>query len=590
VSPTRKASVAVLGLWAVLLSASHWARWREESALRSPGVPVAEVPAIDGDEVLSGQVTVAYGRWGEDGGNGLPLVLLHGSPSRGGDFRNLAPYLARDRLVIAPHLPGFGASTRKVPDYSLRAHANYVIELLDELGIERCHVLGFSMGGGVVLEMTDLAEGRVASVVLLSALGVQEMELLGSYSLNHMIHGLQLLGLWSALELVPHFGRWDGGMVSIEYARNFYDTDQRPLRRRLLDLEAPALIVHGRDDFLVPPEAAVEHHRLMPHSELQMLDDNHFLPFRPRPDLPDRLSTFLERVESGEARTRARAEPGRVARAALPFNPADTPRWTGPAILVVFLLLGLATFVSEDLTCIGAGLLVAQGRMTLLTAILACFVGIFVGDLLLYAAGRYLGRPVLSLPPFRWWVKEKAFEESTEWFRRRGAIVIGLGRFVPGTRLPTYLAAGILKMGFVRCSFHFFLAAAVWTPLLVGLALVTGSTALARVEGLQRQSLVLLFFLVVLLWMLRGFVVPLFSWKGRRRLLGFWRRWSRWECWPEWLLYPPLLVYLVFLGLRYRGLTVFTAANPAMPAGGVLGESKAEIFAGLAGAGEAVPL
>jgi len=246
--------------------------------------------------------------------------------------------------------------------------------------------------------------------------------------------------------------------------------------------------------------------------------------------------------------------------------------------------------VSEDLTCIGAGLLVAQGRMTLLTAILACFVGIFVGDLLLYAAGRYLGRPVLSLPPFRWWVKEKAFEESTEWFRRRGAIVIGLGRFVPGTRLPTYLAAGILKMGFVRCSFHFFLAAAVWTPLLVGLALVTGSTALARVEGLQRQSLVLLFFLVVLLWMLRGFVVPLFSWKGRRRLLGFWRRWSRWECWPEWLLYPPLLVYLVFLGLRYRGLTVFTAANPAMPAGGVLGESKAEIFAGLAGAGEAVPL
>jgi hypothetical protein len=193
---------------------------------------------------------------------------------------------------------------------------------------------------------------------------------------------------------------------------------------------------------------------------------------------------------------------------------------------------------------------------------------------------------VLSLPPFRWWVKEKAFEESTEWFRRRGAIVIGLGRFVPGTRLPTYLAAGILKVGFVRCSFHFFLAAAVWTPLLVGLALVTGSTALARVEGLQRQSLVLLFFLVVLLWMLRGFVVPLFLWKGRRRLLGFWRRW---EYWPAWLLYPPLLVYLVFLGLRYRGLTVFTAANPAMPAGGVLGESKADILKGLAGAGEAVP-
>ena len=83
--------------------------------------------------------------------------------------------------------------------------------------------------------------------------------------------------------------------------------------------------------------------------------------------------------------------------------------------------------------------------------------------------------------------------------------------------------------------------------------------------------------LVATLWILRGVVLPLFSWRGRRRLLGFCRRWVRWEYWPAWLLYPPLMVYLVWLGVRHRGLTVFTAANPAMPAGGVIGESKIEV-------------
>ena len=75
------------------------------------------------------------------------------------------------------------------------AHARYVLKWLDRMGIERVHVLGFSMGGGVALELERQAPQRVASVVMLSSIGVQEMELLGQYSLNHVLHGLQLGGL-----------------------------------------------------------------------------------------------------------------------------------------------------------------------------------------------------------------------------------------------------------------------------------------------------------------------------------------------------------------------------------------------------------
>ena len=102
----------------------------------------------------------------------------------------MAPPLAqRGWTLYSPDLPGFGASSRRVPDYSITAHARYVVEWLDQLGIERAHVLGFSMGGGVALELYRLAPERVASVVLLSSIGVQEMELLGYYSLNHALHG-----------------------------------------------------------------------------------------------------------------------------------------------------------------------------------------------------------------------------------------------------------------------------------------------------------------------------------------------------------------------------------------------------------------
>ena len=68
------------------------------------------------------------------------------------------------------------------------------------------------------------------------------------------------------------------------------------------------------------------------------------------------------------------------------------------------------------------------------------------------------------------------------------------------------------------------------------------------------------------------------SYRSRRRLVGRWRRWFRWEFWPLYVFYPPVVAYIAYLGIRFRSWTLFTAANPAIPAGGFVGESKHQIL------------
>ncbi|HWF46098.1 MAG TPA: hypothetical protein VG168_03760 [Bryobacteraceae bacterium] len=62
----------------------------------------------------------------------------------------------------------------------------------------------------------------------------------------------------------------------------------------------------------------------------------------------------------------------------------------------------------------------------------------------------------------------------------------------------------------------------------------------------------------------------------------------RWEFWPRWALNPPVVVWVLLLGLRHRCLSLFSAVNPSIPSGGFLGESKMDILRGLAPAGERI--
>ncbi|MFO1446704.1 MAG: VTT domain-containing protein [Opitutaceae bacterium] len=252
----------------------------------------------------------------------------------------------------------------------------------------------------------------------------------------------------------------------------------------------------------------------------------------------------------------------------------------GPALLVA---LALATLASEDLTCIAAGLLVAVGKLDFLPAVLACFVGILAGDLMLVAVGRWGGRPVLTRWPVRRWVTPAGLTRAEHWFRQRGGRLILASRFMPGTRLATYFAAGILRAPWRRVVGWFILSCALWTPLLVGLAAGLGERTLGWV-GTWQKTVPLLLASGLTAWIAVRGLVHLSTWRGRRLALSRWRRLTRWEFWPSWALYPPVVVYLGWLGWRHRSLRVVTAVNPGMGGGGgLIGESKSAILRGLEG-------
>src|SRR2546427_754986 len=79
------------------------------------------------------------------------------------------------------------------------------------------------------------------------------------------------------------------------------------------------------------------------------------------------------------------------------------------------------------------------------TSVLACILGIYAGDLFLYFAGRFAGRPMVRWRLLRNILSESKLDQASQWLSDRGARVIFLSRFTPGLRLPTYVAAGILK-------------------------------------------------------------------------------------------------------------------------------------------------
>ncbi|MEZ6013603.1 MAG: alpha/beta fold hydrolase [Planctomycetota bacterium] len=596
----RRIANVLAAVYGALLVASWITMEARDAPPAGPGLSTARWLATP-THGAPHEVTVAYS---DRGPKDAPVVvLLHGSPGAHTDFDRVTLALEDRFRCIAVDLPGFGASSRWVPDYSIEAHAAYTLELMDQLGVERAHLVGYSMGSGVALEVYARAPKRVRSATLFAGLGVEELELFGDHTLNHGLHQLQLLGLRLLRFAVPHFGALDDFPLNVTYARNFADTDQRRLRGILAAFEPPLLILHGEEDFLVPVAAAREHARIVPQSELVVitradvpelpadasLGPGHFMPYRFPALSGARIGRFLDAVERGTAARRRDATEARERAAAAPFDPATVPPFQGPALMAILVLLALGTLISEDLACIAAGLLVADARLGFAPAAAACFVGILAGDMLLFLAGRLFGRAALGRRPLRWFVSEDAVARASRWFTERGVAMIFISRLTPGLRLPTYVAAGVLRTSILKFGLFFALAGLVWVPALVGVAAVLGREAAEALGGLGWSNLPWLVAFVLLLRELFSTVPLLMTHRGRRLLRGRWIRRTQWEYWPTWLTYLPILAYIAWLGVRHGGLSKVTAANPAIPGGGIVGESKSEILRGLGDAPEVPP-
>jgi membrane protein DedA with SNARE-associated domain/pimeloyl-ACP methyl ester carboxylesterase len=506
------------------------------------------------------------------------LVMLPGGPEGSEVFEALSADVAEHYRVVIPHLPGLGQSVDDLPDYSFKSMAVYTSQFLDKLDLADVHVLGYGLGGASAIYLANDYPEKVQTLSLVSSIGVQELELLGSYRLNHAVHGVQLGAVWLLQNAVPHFGILRALDLDVSYAKSHYESDQRPLRGHLKAYKKPMLILHGKDDPLVPLAAAQEHHRIVPQSELVIYDADHDLIQTHSDSVAASLKKFIADAESGQAMIAEDAPKQRISQAQKPFSNVEFTKFEGASLIIIMLIIILGTLISEDLTCIGAGLLAARGLIGFWPATLACFIGIFIGDVGLYLAGRFLGRPAVGKAPFKWFISEHDLEKSAQWFDARGPAIIIATRFLPGSRMPTYFSAGVIGAGFWMFTFYFILAAVVWTPMLVGISKLLGNELMRYFSVYQDYALWVVVGAIVVLVMMIKVIIPLFNYKGRRLLVSRFRRLTRWQYWSPVIMYFPVTCYIIYLGIKYRCLTLFTATNPGIPDSGFIGESKNELL------------
>jgi pimeloyl-ACP methyl ester carboxylesterase len=103
-----------------------------------------------------------------EAGEGAPVVLLHGaSLGSSADVwaRNLGPLAAHGLRVVAPDLPGFG-ETGNPTDHSLAYRRDFVLGLMDALGIARASIVGHSQSGRIALDLALRHPERVAKAVV----------------------------------------------------------------------------------------------------------------------------------------------------------------------------------------------------------------------------------------------------------------------------------------------------------------------------------------------------------------------------------------------------------------------------------------
>ena len=126
--------------------------------------------------VSAGGTATAVIDTGEPAAGQLPVLLLHGSGpgvSAAANWRPVIPALREQRRVIAPDQLGFGATaTGDKHSYGRAAWTEHALNLLDELGIEQCDVIGNSMGGAVALSLAVARPAVIRRIVLMGTMGI----------------------------------------------------------------------------------------------------------------------------------------------------------------------------------------------------------------------------------------------------------------------------------------------------------------------------------------------------------------------------------------------------------------------------------
>jgi 2-hydroxymuconate-semialdehyde hydrolase len=202
-----------------------------------------------------------------------PVLLLHGSGpgvTAAANWRPVIPALSADRRVIAPDQLGFGGTATGEPrSYGRAAWTDHALALLDTLGLGTVDVIGNSMGGAIALSVAVARPGAVRRIVTMGSMGVA-MAL--PYGLNE-VWGYTP-GPAQMRHVIGLFAH-DRGLITDDLVEMRYQASLNPPvrdswaamfpapRQRWVDdlalsgaelasIRAPVLLVHGRDDRVVP--------------------------------------------------------------------------------------------------------------------------------------------------------------------------------------------------------------------------------------------------------------------------------------------------------------------------------------------------
>lgn len=535
--------------------------------------PVRSVPVGD-----DGRLTLAYAEWTPAQVDTPVVVLLHGSPGDSSNFAALGPLLAeRGYRVLAPDLLGFGKSSLRVPDHSMRAQGRAVGRMLEQVGVQRADIVGWSNGGGAALWLAHDEPEHVRSLTLMGSIGEQRFEGSGNYWLEHAKYrvGFVLLGVLP--ETLPHFGLLGTFDSRTGWLRNFMASDQREIatvmqRLRAGDLPGRTLVLHGAGDFLVREQSARSMHAALPGSTLVMMNAGHFLPFQQAQATAARLDSFFR----GESRGQVIEEPVTRARSGLLWL-TDTVRALVRAVpwwVHMIMLAGMT------LRRPAWGLLLAA---TLVASVWGPGVDVFVAWLgLLLGMALWTWRVTLrgGMSRGAWTARVQRSPLTEGWnagilhsWREEAAAGLWQPGLAANAGGRAWLARAVYVLGVVVWSVVALVVA------IVGAAVIEHGFA-ASVHG---WSAVVASLVLLAGWFKIGWSAPrlpsVLSPRGWRFARIAFERAVLFEYWPTWLVYLPIFPGLLWLAAKNRKLLAFTAVNPAIShAGGFVGERKSEII------------
>jgi pimeloyl-ACP methyl ester carboxylesterase len=277
-----------------------------------------------------------------EAGSGEPaIVLLHGLGSTVAKWRDALPMIATRRRAVAVDLPGFGKSEAPRARYTFGFLAGGIRAFLDAMGIERCVLVGNSLGGTAAMWLATAWPERVEGLVLVDAAlplprearpdpkTIARMALVSVPGAGEALYSLFVRFKSAEWQVADGLRRnvADPGRLSAETMRLMHEEAEerrhRPeLRRPLLSaqrnllwmlsarraevervaasLSVPTLLVWGSDDLLVPLVVGEEWVAKIPGAELVVLEG---AGHNPQMELPDRFAeivlAFSERLGAG---------------------------------------------------------------------------------------------------------------------------------------------------------------------------------------------------------------------------------------------------------------------------------------------------